>query len=447
MGPVQPLRLRRAYFWRLPSRKPSRKAFISMANVWWSALKWGDEGKARCRLLSLEADIVVRFQGGHNAGHTLVIDDKSISSTFAVRIVRPGKLSIIGQCVSSIRIISWRKSQARGPGHRNLPKNLKIAENVTLILALHRETRRPSRIPPDRGLKIGTTSAASGLPMKTRWDAARSALMDLAEPDTLIKKSRGYSPITSRCAGVWLEPRHRRGIRAELDCVAPKILPYMDRDLGAARQRPARRQAHPFRRRPGALLDIDHGTYPFVTSSNTVAAMPHGLGPWPQGDRLCARNRQGLYDTGRRRPRFRRNSSTASGTDWRPRPGIRDVTDGAGVAAGLTRCSCGKPVKTSGIDGSPSPSSIFSWFRGDQGLRRLSSRRRAHREIAGKPGRSSQGPAIYETIEGGKAQPLARAPGRAAGAGDQYVRRIEELIEAPVALLSTSPERADNDPR
>ncbi len=142
MGSVQPLRLRRAYFWRLPSRKPSRKAFISMANVVVVGAQWGDEVKGKIvDWLSLEADIVVRFQGGHNAGHTLVIGGKVFKlALLPSGIVRPGKLSVIGNgVVLDPYHLAWEIEGLRAQGVEVSPANLKIAENVPLILSFYRD--------------------------------------------------------------------------------------------------------------------------------------------------------------------------------------------------------------------------------------------------------------------------------------------------------------------
>jgi adenylosuccinate synthase len=203
-----------------------------MANVVVVGAQWGDEGKGKIvDWLSLEADIVVRFQGGHNAGHTLVIDDKVYKlNLLPSGIVRPGKLSIIGNgVVFDPHHFVEEITKLAGQGIEISPKNLKIAENVTLILALHRELdahRESSKI---EALKIGTTKRGIGPAYEDKVGRRAIRLMDLAEPDTLDQKiARLLAHHEPLRRGLGLEPVTAEAIRAELDCVAPKILPYMD---------------------------------------------------------------------------------------------------------------------------------------------------------------------------------------------------------------------------
>jgi len=257
-----------------------------MANVVVVGAQWGDEGKGKIvDWLSLEADIVVRFQGGHNAGHTLVIDDKVYKlNLLPSGIVRPGKLSIIGNgVVFDPHHFVEEITKLTAQGIEISPKNLKIAENVTLILALHRELdahRESSKI---EALKIGTTKRGIGPAYEDKVGRRAIRLMDLAEPDTLDQKiARLLAHHEPLRRGLGLEAVTAEAIRAELDCVAPKILPFMDAtwELLDSARRAGKRIL--FEGAQGALLDIDHGTYPFVTSSNTVAANAatgSGLGP------------------------------------------------------------------------------------------------------------------------------------------------------------------------
>ena len=277
-----------------------------MANVVVVGAQWGDEGKGKIvDWLSLEADIVVRFQGGHNAGHTLVIDNNVYKLTLLpAGVVRPGKLSIIGNgVVLDPHHLVDEIAKLAGQGIEVSPNNLKIAENVTLILSLHRELDAHRESSNVAAVKIGTTKRGIGPAYEDKVGRRAIRLMDLAEPDSLDQKiARLLAHHEPLRRGLGLEPIAAKAIRAELDCVAAKILPFMDAtwELLEAARRAGKRIL--FEGAQGAMLDVDHGTYPFVTSSNTVAAnAATGSGLGPKAHRLCAGNRQGLYDAGRRR--------------------------------------------------------------------------------------------------------------------------------------------------
>ncbi|MGH6869623.1 MAG: adenylosuccinate synthetase, partial [Methylocella sp.] len=257
-----------------------------MANVVVVGAQWGDEGKGKIvDWLSLEADIVVRFQGGHNAGHTLVIDNNVYKLTLLpAGVVREGKLSIIGNgVVLDPHHFVDEIAKLAGQGIEVSPKNLKIAENVTLILSLHRELDAHRESSNVEAVKIGTTKRGIGPAYEDKVGRRAIRLMDLAEPDSLDQKiARLLAHHEPLRRGLGLEPVTADAIRGELDCVAAKILPFMDAtwELLEAARRAGKRIL--FEGAQGAMLDVDHGTYPFVTSSNTVAANAatgSGLGP------------------------------------------------------------------------------------------------------------------------------------------------------------------------
>ena len=316
-----------------------------MANVVVVGAQWGDEGKGKIvDWLSLGADVVVRFQGGHNAGHTLVIDGKVYKlALLPSGIVRPGKLSIIGNGVvlDPYHLID-EIEKIRGQGVEVTPANLKIAENVPLILSLHRELDAHREEATSRGAKIGTTKRGIGPAYEDKVARRAIRLMDLADPDALDDKiERLLAHHDPLCRGLGLPPPSAAAIRDELLAVAPKVLPFMAPTFEILdRERRAGKRIL-FEGAQGALLDVDHGTYPFVTSSNTVAAnAATGSGLGPERDRLRARHRQGLYDARRRRPvpdrarrRHRPAASASAATSSAPTPAAR-----AG-AAGSTRCS------------------------------------------------------------------------------------------------------------
>ncbi len=421
-----------------------------MANVVVVGAQWGDEGKGKIvDWLSIEADIVVRFQGGHNAGHTLVIDNQVYKlALLPSGIVRPGKLSIIGNgvvldphhFVDEIATLAAR-------GVEVTPDNLKIAENVTLILALHRELDAHRESATVEGLKIGTTKRGIGPAYEDKVGRRAIRLMDLAELDTLDQKiARLLAHHEPLRRGLGLDPVSAASIHAELECIAPKILPFMDAtwDLLEAARRDGKRIL--FEGAQGALLDVDHGTYPFVTSSNTVAANAatgSGLGPKAIG-----------YVLGIAKAYTTRVGGGPFPTELHDNIGERigDRGHEFGTNTGRRR-RCGwfdavlvrQAIKTSGIDGIALTKldildgfdevKVCVGYHLDGGrINRLPASQAAQARVT----------PIYETIEGWKATTAgARSWAALPAQAIKYVRRIEELIEAPVALLSTSPERAD----
>ncbi|HEV3045652.1 MAG TPA: adenylosuccinate synthetase, partial [Roseiarcus sp.] len=202
-----------------------------MANVVVVGAQWGDEGKGKIvDWLSVSADVVVRFQGGHNAGHTLVIDGKIFKlALLPSGIVRPGKLSVIGNGVvlDPYHFVD-EVEKIRGQGVAVTPDNLKIAENVPLILSLHRELDAHRESSDVAGVKIGTTKRGIGPAYEDKIGRRAIRLMDLAEPDDLDAKiDRLLAHHDPLRRGLGLAPANHVAIRADLLAVAPKILPFM----------------------------------------------------------------------------------------------------------------------------------------------------------------------------------------------------------------------------
>ncbi len=198
--------------------------------------------------------------------------------------MRPGKLSVIGNgVVLDPHHLVDEIAKLAGQGIEVSPANLKIAENVTLILSLHRELDAHREQASTDAIKIGTTKRGIGPAYEDKVGRRAIRLMDLAELDTLDEKiARLLAHHEPLRRGLGLEPVTMQTIRDELTCVAPKVLPFMDTtwDLLESARRDGKRIL--FEGAQGALLDVDHGTYPFVTSSNTVAANAatgSGLGP------------------------------------------------------------------------------------------------------------------------------------------------------------------------
>ncbi len=421
-----------------------------MANVVVVGAQWGDEGKGKIvDWLSNEADVVVRFQGGHNAGHTLVIDGTVFKlALLPSGIVRPGKLSVIGNgVVLDPHHLVDEITKIAAQGVAVTPASLLVAETVTLILSLHRELDAHRESTMASGVQIGTTKRGIGPAYEDKVGRRAIRLCDLAEPDTLDEKiARLLAHHEPLRRGLGLEPISAQSIRDDLLAIAPKILPFMGSAWDRLEQLRRQGKRILFEGAQGALLDVDHGTYPFVTSSNTVAgnaATGSGLGPRAIG-----------YVLGIAKAYTTRVGGGPFPTELHDEIGQRigDRGHEYGVNTGRRR-RCGwfdavlvrQTVKTSGIDGiALTKLDILDGFEtikvcigyhlDGQVIDRFPASQAAQARV--QP--------IYETIEGWKgttanARSWADLPAQAI----KYVRRIEELIEAPVALLSTSPERDD----
>ena len=257
-----------------------------MANVVVVGSQWGDEGKGKIvDWLSEQADIVVRFQGGHNAGHTLVINGTTYKlSLLPSGVVRPGKLSVIGNGVvldpqALLNEIATLKKQ----NVTVTPDNLRIAENVTLILPLHRELDG-IRESASAALRIGTTRRGIGPAYEDKVGRRAIRLMDLADGATLERKiERLLTHHNALRKGLGLDPIDRRASCARNSIAWRRSsCPTWTRCGRCWTQKRREGKRILFEGAQGALLDVDHGTYPFVTSSNTVAAQAatgSGLGP------------------------------------------------------------------------------------------------------------------------------------------------------------------------
>ena len=421
-----------------------------MANVVVVGAQWGDEGKGKIvDWLSTEADVVVRFQGGHNAGHTLVIGDKTYKlALLPSGIVRSGKLSVIG---NGVVLDPWHLAKEietlRQQGVSVTADNLKVAENATLILPLHRELDAHREANAGNNGAIGTTKRGIGPAYEDKVGRRAIRVMDLDELSSLDGKiARLLSHHDPLRRGLGLPPVTAEDIRRDLEAIAPQVLPFMapTTEILAAARRSGRRIL--FEGAQGAMLDIDHGTYPFVTSSNTVAgaaASGSGLGPGAIG-----------YVLGIVKAYTTRVGGGPFPTELHDAIGQRIGDKGKeyGVNTGRRR-RCGwfdavlvrHAVRTSGINGLALTKldildgfdeiKICTGYRLDgAAIDRLPASQAAQSRI--EP--------VYESFAGwdgttGGARSWADLPAQAV----KYVRYIEELVGAPVSLLSTSPERDD----
>jgi adenylosuccinate synthase len=420
-----------------------------MANVVVVGAQWGDEGKGKIvDWLSERADIVARFQGGHNAGHTLVIDGNVYKlSLLPSGIVRGGKLSVIG---NGVVLDPWALlseiEKLRGQGVDVTPDNLMVAENTPLILPVHGELDR-AREGQTAVAKIGTTGRGIGPAYEDKVGRRSIRVADLGDEATLdLRIGRLLTHHNALRAGLGLDPVDPVALKTQLMEVAPKILPYAKpvwKVLTDARRAGKRIL---FEGAQGALLDVDFGTYPYVTSSNTLAGMAAtgtglgptavdfvlgivkayttrvGEGPFPtelfdaDGARLGERGHEFGTVTGRKRR-----------CGWFDAVLVRQTCATSGVSGiALTKLDV--------LDGFETLKICTGYELDGQRLDYLPTAANLQARVT----------PIYEEMEGwAQSTAGARSWADLPGAAIKYVRRIEELIQCPVALLSTSPERDD----
>ncbi len=420
-----------------------------MANVVVVGAQWGDEGKGKIvDWLSERADVVVRFQGGHNAGHTLVIGGETYKlSLLPSGVVRPGKLAVIG---NGVVIDPWALAEEidrlRRQGVAIARDNLRIAENATLILPLHRELD-VIREQAAGDSRIGTTGRGIGPAYEDKVGRRAVRVQDLRNLGTLGPKvDRILVHHNALRRGLGQPEIGKDMLMQELAEIAPKILPYMDVtwDLLDARRKAGDRIL--FEGAQGALLDVDHGTYPFVTSSNTVAAQAatgSGVGPGSIGYVLGIAK---AYTTRVGSGPFPTELSDATGDELGRRGNEFGTVTGRKRRCGwFDACLVRQVTKVSGIGGIALTKldvlDGFSELKVCVGYRLDGER--IDRLPAGHNAQARVEP-IFETFEGWAqstrgARSWADLPAQAV----KYVRTIEELIECPVTLLSTSPERDD----
>jgi adenylosuccinate synthase len=418
-----------------------------MGNVTVVGAQWGDEGKGKLvDWLSARADVVVRFQGGHNAGHTLVVGNQVYKLSLLPSGVVQGKLSVIG---NGVVVDPWHLleeiERVRGQGVVITPELLVVADNAALILPLHRDLDIAREA--EARHKIGTTGRGIGPAYEDKVGRRAIRVADLSDREAMEAKiDRLLAHHAPLRRGLGLPEARPEDILASLEAVAPKILPYA---------RPAWRLLDEavkggkrvlFEGAQGALLDVDHGTYPYVTSSNTVAgqaAAGSGLGPKGPG-----------YVLGILKAYTTRVGEGPFPTELHDEVGrhLSEVGQEVGVVTGRPR-RCGwfdavlarQSVAINGIDG-------IALTKLDvlDGLPRLklcvgyrSGEATIDHLPAGLKAQSGLTP-IYEEIEGWSASTRgARSFRDLPAEAVKYVRRIEELIGASVALLGTSPQRDD----
>ncbi len=420
-----------------------------MANVVVVGSQWGDEGKGKIvDWLSERADVVVRFQGGHNAGHTLVVDGTSYKlSLLPSGVVRKGKLSVIGNgVVFDPHAFVAEKKRLEAQGISIDPQSLRIADNAALILSLHREldaTRENASV----GTKIGTTGRGIGPAYEDKVGRRALRVMDLAHPDSLPDRiDRLLAHHNALRRGLGQNEIDPATILDELTSIADEITPFIDRVWRLLDERRKAGDRILFEGAQGTLLDIDHGTYPFVTSSNTVAGQASagsGLGPGSIGFVLgitkayTTRVGEGPFpseqdnEIGRFLGEKGREFGTVTGRKrrcgWFDAVLVRQAVALNGIdGLALTKLDV--------LDGLEEIKIVVGYNLDGKQIDYLPASLSEQQRV--KP--------IFETLEGWKDTTAgARRWNDLPAQAVKYVRHIEELVQAPVTLLSTSPERDD----
>jgi adenylosuccinate synthase len=421
----------------------------SMANVVVVGAQWGDEGKGKIvDWLSERADVIARFQGGHNAGHTLVIDGTVFKlAILPSGIVRGGKLSVIG---NGVVLDPWHLVKEiaglRGQGVTINPETLMIAENTPLILPFHGELDR-AREEAVGVAKIGTTGRGIGPAYEDKVGRRAIRVADLADPETLeARVDRALVHHDALRRGLGMEPVDRAALIAALKEIAPAVLEYAAPVWKVLNEKRKAGKRILFEGAQGALLDIDFGTYPFVTSSNVIAGQAAtgvglgpgaidfvlgivkayttrvGEGPFPaelkdaDGERLGQRGHEFGTNTGRKRR-----------CGWFDAVLVRQTCATSGVnGIALTKLDV--------LDGFETLKICVGYELDGERIDYLPTA--ANHQARCIP--------IFEEMPGwSESTEGARSWADLPAAAIKYVRRVEELIDCPVALLSTSPERED----
>jgi adenylosuccinate synthase len=420
-----------------------------MANVVVVGSQWGDEGKGKIvDWLSSRADVVARFQGGHNAGHTLVVDGTTYKlSLLPSGIVRGGKLSVIG---NGVVLDPWafldEVKRIKAQGITIDAESLKISESAALILPIHSELDgiRENRVD---GVKIGTTKRGIGPAYEDKVARRAIRVCDLADPEHLqarVENLLHHHNALRR--GLGQPESDANELTQKLLDVAPHILPFMAPVWHVLNEASKAEKRILFEGAQGTMLDIDHGTYPFVTSSNTIAgqaAAGTGIGPgalnYVLGITKAYTTRVGegpfpteLFDSvGQRLGERGHEFGTVTGRQrrcgWFDAVMVRQAI----ITGGITGIAL---TKLDVLDGLKELKICTGYRLNDKIIKRLP---------AGAANQASVEP-IYQSMEGWDgstrgARSWADLPAEAV----KYVRRLEELIGCPVSMVSTSPERED----
>ncbi|HEV2747645.1 MAG TPA: adenylosuccinate synthase [Allosphingosinicella sp.] len=419
-----------------------------MANVTVIGGQWGDEGKGKIvDWLASRADVVARFQGGHNAGHTLVVGNQTYKLSLLPSGIVRGTLSVIG---NGVVLDPWalraEVEKLAGQGVTISPDNLQIADTCPLILPFHRDLDALREDASGKG-KIGTTRRGIGPAYEDKVGRRAIRVCDLAHLDDLGPQlDRLCAHHDALRAGFGEKPVDRARLKRDLGEIADFVLQFARPVWITLNTAKARGQRILFEGAQGVLLDVDHGTYPFVTSSNTIAgtaAGGTGMGPSAAGFVLgivkayTTRVGSGPFPTelvdgiGQRLGERGREFGTVTGRKRRCGWFDAVLVRQSMAVAGVTGIALTKLDVLDGLD----EIRICTGYRlRGQSFDHLPAH--AADQAAVEP--------VYEAVDGwaestAGARSWAQLPAQAI----KYIRRIEELIRCPVALVSTSPERED----
>ncbi len=411
--------------------------------------QWGDEGKGKIvDWLSARADVIVRFQGGHNAGHTLVIGNKTFKlNLLPSGVVRGGKLSVIG---NGVVVDPWQLlAEIAGMEKEGIelgPDELILAENACLILPWHKDIDA-ARETELGDAKIGTTKRGIGPAYEDKVGRRAIRVADLADPAAIdMKLTRLLAHHRPLRKGLGLPEPDAGALKADLLELAPRILPYakaawrhLDRQIRADKR-------ILFEGAQGVMLDVDHGTYPYVTSSNVVAGQASagsGIGPgaisYVLGLAKAYTTRVGsgpfpteLEDeTGQKLGERGHEFGTVTGRARRCGWFDAVMVHQACITSGVTGLAL---TKLDVLDGFEELKICTSYRLGDKTLDHFP---------AGLTDQANVRP-VYETMPGWTESTRgARSWNDLPANAVKYVRRLEELVGKPCALVSTSPERED----
>jgi adenylosuccinate synthase len=419
-----------------------------LANVTVIGVQWGDEGKGKIvDWLASRADMVARFQGGHNAGHTLVVGDQTYKLSLLPSGIVRGTLSIIG---NGVVLDPWALKaeieKLTGQGLTITPDTLQIADTCPLILPIHRDLDALREDASGKG-KIGTTRRGIGPAYEDKVGRRAIRVCDLAHLDSLDPQlDRLCAHHDALRAGFGEPPVDREGLKNELREIADFVLQFAKPVWLTMNEARGRGRRILFEGAQGVLLDVDHGTYPFVTSSNTIAgtaAAGTGLGPNAAGFVLgivkayTTRVGSGPFPTelddavGQRLGERGREFGTVTGRKRRCGWFDAVLVRQACAVAGVTGIAL---TKLDVLDGFDELRICTGYWLGEQRLDHLPAHAADQARV--EP--------IYEVMTGWSestagARSWAQLPAQAI----KYIRRVEELIRCPVALVSTSPERED----
>ncbi len=420
-----------------------------MNNTIVAGLQWGDEGKGKIvDWLAERSDVIVRFQGGNNAGHTLVMDGKVFKlSMLPSGVVRDGKFNIIG---NGVVLDPWaflaEVDALSVKGIVISSHNLVVSEHAPLILPLHRELDSLRETRAGSG-KIGTTGRGIGPAYEDKIGRRALRVADLRSPESVeLMLNKSLDHHNALRAGLGAEPVDRRQLETRLMEIAERLLKFAGPASQILRDRMRQGQSVLFEGAQGAMLDVDHGTYPFVTSSNTLpaaAAAGAGVGASQLGRVIgvcktyTTRVGSGPFPTelsdatGAHLASVGKEKGTVTGRDrrcgWFDAVAVRQICQTARVdGLALTKLDV--------LDALPTVRICTGYRLDGEEIDRIPAT--VTEQFRLEP--------VYEDFPGWMGSTAGcRSLGDLPSNAQRFISRIEELTGTPVEIISTSPDRSD----